>query len=155
MGLSKPNLFSVKSLCLVVLCIVMVICSDPHASTKGKVIQIDPSSVEYLANSFDQVFVFFLTEKNEELEAIYEEFVKDLNQSFPSDHTLYAITYLNKDDKNKLEKFGKTQGWRIITKRNHYSLDFNNDIQQFQFLKKFYTHHVHPVLPIFVPEQFD
>lgn len=134
---------------------VFVNCTEPHSSTKGKVIQIDPSTVEYLANSFDQVLVFFLNEKNEELEAIYEEFVKDLNQSFSEDHTLYAVTYLSKDEKNKLEKFGKTQGWKIITKRNHYSLDFNDDIHQFQHLKKFYTHHVHPVLPIFVPEQFD
>jgi hypothetical protein len=81
---------------------VMVNCTDPHASTKGKVIEIDPSSVEYLSNSFDQLLVFFLTERNEELESIYVEFVKDLSQSFNEDHTLYAVTYLNKDDKNKL-----------------------------------------------------
>jgi hypothetical protein len=67
MGSSKPNFFSVKSLCFIVLCIVVVNCTDPQASTKGKVIEIDPSSVEYLANSFDQVLVFFLNEKNQEL----------------------------------------------------------------------------------------
>ncbi len=107
-----------------------------------------------MANSFDQVLVFFLEDRNDEYETVYEEFVKDINQTYPDDHTLYAVTYFNKDSAGKLAKFNnQSDGFRIITKRNHYEMEFNNEIRQFALLKKFYAHHVHPVLPLFVPEQ--
>lgn len=67
MGKDSICLVWSRTLVLVVLCVLSVSCGDTSSSTKGKVIEIDPSSVEYLANSFDQVLVFFLKERNEEL----------------------------------------------------------------------------------------
>lgn len=59
---SGRNSWGVCLVLVVVLCMAGVGCSE---STKGKVVEIDPSSVEYLANSFDQLMVFFLQEKND------------------------------------------------------------------------------------------
>ena len=72
---------------------------------------------------------------------------------------MYGVSYFNKDSKGRLAQFdNKSPGFRIITKRNHYKMDFDpkeeNAFRQFELLKKFYTAHVHPVLPMLVPEQF-
>lgn len=73
------------------------------------------------------MLVFFLEQRNDEFEVLFEEFVKDINHTYPNDHTLYAVTYFAKDTQGKLAKFNnKSDGFRIITKRNHYQMEFNN-----------------------------
>ncbi len=33
-------------------------------------------------------------------------------------------------------------------------MEFNHEIRQFQLLKRFYSTHVHPILPILMKEQY-
>jgi hypothetical protein len=45
--------------------------STSTSSTKGRVIEMDPVAIEYLSNSYDHVLVFFLQERNDELEEMF------------------------------------------------------------------------------------
>lgn len=56
----KKNTQYLKFIGVLLLCIISVSCTQSSTSTKGKVIEIDPNSVEYLANTFDHILVLFL-----------------------------------------------------------------------------------------------
>jgi len=56
----KTNTQYLKFIGVLLLCIISVSCTQSSTSTKGKVIEIDPNSVEYLANTFDHILVLFL-----------------------------------------------------------------------------------------------
>ena len=60
MNWGNKNTQYLKYFGILLLFIISVSCTQSTTSTKGKVIEIDPNSLEYLANTFDRVLVFFL-----------------------------------------------------------------------------------------------
>lgn len=47
--------------------------------------------------------------------------MKEINKSYPEDNTFFGVTYFVNDTTHKLHKFNnKSQGFRLITKRNFY-----------------------------------